>query len=91
MTNTEKADAVDALSWTWEIVDILPVVGLSSSSYYYRRSAAGSPDKYCSIRVEIRRIFAESRNSSGYSRINAKLHREGAVVSEKVVRRLIAE
>lgn len=91
MTNAEKADVVDALSRTWKVIEILPVVGLSSSSYYYRRSVGGSADKYADVRAEVRRLFKESRRSYGYRRIHAKLRRSGTVVFEKVVRRLMSE
>ena len=49
------------------------------------------PNKYCALREMIVRIFQDSRETYGYRRVNAVLHRDSIVVSEKVVRRIMKE
>ena len=49
------------------------------------------PDKYVTLRSEIREIFFDSGVSYGYRRIYLILKRNYITVSEKVVRRLMKE
>lgn len=49
------------------------------------------PDKHADVRRAIRDIFERNNRCYGYRRIHAVLRRHGIRVSEKVVRRLMAE
>ena len=48
-------------------------------------------DKYADIRPAVRNTFAESHETYGYRRVHAVLKKEGKIISEKVVRRLMKD
>lgn len=70
---------------------LLATVGLSSSSFYYQLKAAAAPDKYASLRKHIAATDKASHFTYGYRRIWWSLRHAGVPVSEKVVRRLMAQ
>lgn len=47
------------------------------------------PDKYFSLRIRAKELFDENKNRYGYRRLHALLKREGIIVSEKIVRRIM--
>ena len=49
------------------------------------------PDKYLSYRAQITAIFQENRGVYGYRRIYLALKREGVILSEKIIRRIMKE
>ena len=49
------------------------------------------PDKYLSCRAQITSIFHENRDVYGYRRIYLALKREGVILSEKIIRRIMKE
>ena len=71
-----------------EITDFLKI---SKSSYEYHRARMWWPDKLASLRERITALFWENRAVYGYRRIWGDLKAEGIRVSEKVVRRIMAE
>lgn len=66
-------------------------MGLPRSTYYHARAAMHRPDKYAELRRDIARRFADSRGRYGYRRIWLGMRSSGTTVSEKVVRRIMAE
>lgn len=60
---------------------------ISKSSYEYCRAK----DKRAQLRIDIRRIFDGAGGTRGYRYVHNELREGGVVVSEKVVRRLMAE
>ena len=60
---------------------------ISKSSYEYCRAK----DRHAQLRADIRRIFDGAGGRRGYRYVHNELREEGAAVSEKVVRRLMAE
>ncbi len=48
-------------------------------------------DKYSSVRRKITELFHENAGRYGYRRLHGLLKREGIILSEKVVRRLMQE
>ena len=82
---------VDALKDKYPLPLLLGKLGLPKSSYYYRETSLKKQDKYSGIRKRISALFNENSGRYGYRRIHALLSREGTVISEKVVRRIIAE
>lgn len=91
LTNPEKALLVDALRNEYPLKELLVCVGLARSSYFYHRRLRSRPDKYEDLRSRIIKHFWANRGRYGYRRIHARLVREAIRVSEKVVRRLMAE
>ena len=91
LTNKEKVELVDALRDKYSLKELLDCLKLARSSYFYRRKIALLPDKYEKLRHHIKRLFDENYGCYGYRRIHALLVREGICVSEKIVRRIMAE
>lgn len=91
MSNLEKVGIVDAMGDRYSRLTMRRYLGLSQSSYYYTRAILVAEDKYYEIRGKIRSIFEDSNSTYGYRRIWGELKNEGARLSEKVVRRLMAE
>ena len=90
-TNREKTMVIDALREKYPLNELLAVVAISKSSYFYQKKALSRPDKYASLRKEVRDAFGKSKCVYGYRRIHAALRKNGITCSEKVVRRLMLE
>ncbi|AUB78259.1 transposase [Spiribacter roseus] len=91
LSNREKTLLVDALKGAYRLSELLKAVQLPRSSYYYQREALQRPDKYAEARQAIATIFENNYRCYGYRRIGESLRRDGAALSEKVVRRLMSE
>ena len=66
-------------------------LNIFKSSYYYQRKTFALPDKYQALKETITVLFNENRKCYGYRRIWASLKQIGTTVSEKVIRRLMAQ
>lgn len=75
----------------YSLPELLLKLGLSRSSYYYQKKIQKRIDKYASLKEKIRKIFFESRQCYGYRRIYGILRRDGIILSEKVIRRIMFE
>ena len=91
LKNSEKAMIVDALKNKYSLPLLLKKLKLPRSSYYYRKHINPTSDKYKELRLRIRNLFYKNRSRYGYRRIHCLLRKEGIVVSEKVVRRIMKE
>ena len=91
LSNREKAVIIDALKSKYSLPYLLEKLHLPKSSYYYQEKNLSQPDKYFSLRIRIKELFAESKKRYGYRRIHALLKREAIVVSEKIIRRIMQE
>lgn len=90
LTNKEKTLVIDALRKEFPLKDLLLVMCISKSSYCYSHNALAN-DKYKELRMQVRNIFEENDFRYGSLRIWTVLKRNGTVVSEKVVRRIMRE
>lgn len=90
LTNREKAVVIGALRKNYALKDLLVIFGMAKSSYCYQQMAL-TVDKYADIRPAVRNTFAESHETYGYRRVHAVLKKEGKIISEKVVRRLMKD
>lgn len=91
LSNREKTQLVDALRGTYPLSEIITQLQLPRSSYFYHKARMGAPDKYSDIRRSVADIFDLNHRCYGYRRVHVILRRCGTRVSEKVVRRLMAE
>ena len=84
---------VDALKDKYSLPLLLKKLKLSKSSYYYQEHSMKSPDKYATLRNQIREIFYNNKERYGYRRIWTLLTtgEEAITISEKVVRRIMKE
>lgn len=90
LPNGKKIILVDALRNEFPLQEILSALALCRSTYYYQRKAR-TRDKYAKLRIRIRAISTSNYGCYGYRRTHAILASEGILVSEKVVRRIMAE
>ncbi len=91
LTNKEKTSLIDALRKMYPLNELLKILELSRSSYYYQKSASIKPDKYADLRDQVKLVFTENLSRYGYRRIYAIVKGDGKVVSEKVIRRIMSE
>ena len=91
LSNREKTVIIDALKTKYSLSHLLKKLHISKSSYYYQEKVLFYPDKYLSLRIHIKELFTENKNRYGYRRVHALLKREGIVVSEKIIRRIMKE
>ena len=91
LANKEKASLIDALRMIHPLNELLMMTDMSKSSYYYQRNVQGQPDKYATLRLEMKKAFTENRGCYGYRRLHAVIKNKGMVVSEKVVRKIMGE
>jgi len=91
LTNREKTQVVDALKATYPLSELLRIVGLARSSYFYHKTRLRPRDKYGDVRNAMVAIFDSNHRCYGYRRIHAMLRQHDIRISEKVVRKLMAE
>lgn len=91
LTNREKVLVIDALRPRYRLSKLLTQLEIAKSSYHYAKASGLRPDKRANERILLREIFEESRRTYGYRRLWWKLRAGGLIVSEKVIRRLMAE
>lgn len=93
MSNMEKAMLIDELRLETDrpLRELTGSLRISKSSYEYCRAKLRAKDRHAQLRADIRRIFDGAGGTRGYRYIHNELREEGTVVSEKVVRRLMAE
>lgn len=70
---------------------LIEIAGIPRSTYYYYSKQMDRPDKYASVKAEIRRIYEENRKRYGYRRITAKLKGTPHYVNHKTVQKLMRE
>jgi transposase InsO family protein/transposase-like protein len=91
LTNREKATAIGALRKRHPLNELLECLSMTKSSYFYHCAVLFLPDKYSELRERVRAAFALADGRYGYRRIHAVLTKDGGIVSEKVIRRLMSD
>ena len=64
---------IDALRAKHPLNELLAMMDMPKSSYFYQREAQRRPEKYTALRAWVKRMFAESRSCYGYRRIHAAI------------------
>ena len=62
---------------------------MARSTFYYYLKKSKMPDKYATIKEEIRAIYHENQGRYGYRRITMELHNRGYRINHKTVQRLM--
>ena len=78
---------VDRLRPRYSLRSMACLLRIAPSSYHYHHARIGV-DKDAGLRARVARAFADSKGRYGYRRVKAAL---GTGVSEKVIRRIMAE
>lgn len=90
LTNREKAIVINALREQYQLKDLLEVLNMAKSTYCYQVQTL-KLDKYADLREQVRLIFNQSERRYGYRRVHAKIIANGTIISEKVIRKLMAQ
>ena len=77
LNNREKTKIADALRQTYPLTELLHVLGLARSSYFYHQAALKAGNKYATIRTMLTDIFNSNYQCYGYRRLHAMLRHEG--------------
>lgn len=91
LTNREKVYLIDALRKKYKLKELLPALMISKSSYCYQVQCINREDKYKELRSRIKELFDINKERYGYRRIHCLLKKNGIIVSEKVVRRIMSD
>ena len=93
MTNMEKTVLINGLRQRTgrPLKELIGFLRISKSSYEYCRGAMAAGDKYAGIRAKVVSIFDAADGRRGYRYVRHRLAAQGSGVSEKVVRRIMAE
>lgn len=82
---------IDTLKNKYSLPKLCQKLNLAKSIYYYQEKALHAEDKYLDLRKKIIQLFHDNRNICGYRKIHILLRKEGIVVSEKVIRRIMKQ
>ena len=85
LTNREKASLIDALRTKYPLNDLLQMLKIAKSSYFYQVQIQKKPEKYSNLREEVKTVFYENQRRYGYRRIHAEIRRRFGMISEKVI------
>ena len=91
LTNKDKAIIIDVLKQNYKLKELLSVLKISKSSYFYAFKALLKQDKYLEARYTIRQIFIDNKSVYGYRRIKSELKKKGIILSDKVIIRIMKE
>src|SRR5699024_8691007 len=71
LTNQEKTILIDALRPKYKLSQLLTIIDIPKSSYFYHKKQLALPDKYNDVRAQIIDIFKKNKRRYGYRRIHA--------------------
>lgn len=83
LTNKEKTQLIDALCSKYSIIELLRILDLPKSSYYYHRKQLATTDKYLKERSLIVQLFHDNKGRYGYRRIYCSLKLLGILYLKK--------
>lgn len=82
---------VSELRHKYKLIDLLKLVGIPRSTYYYCLQRIQQPDKYAELKEVIRQIYSENKGRYGYRRITMELHNRGYIINHKTLQRLMKQ
>jgi putative transposase len=80
---------VHELRHKYPVVELLKVVALPRSSFYYWDKSRQQPDKRAGIKQLIKTIFDRHKGRYGYRRVALELHNRGERLHPNTVQRLM--
>lgn len=70
--------------------DLLRLIGLARSTFYYQVQCQQKPDKYVELKEKIQQVYHDEKGRYGYRRVALVVRKDGMLVNKKVVERLMA-
>ncbi|WEK28789.1 MAG: IS3 family transposase [Candidatus Pseudomonas phytovorans] len=86
----EKVLIVSRLKPRFPLPDLLRLVGLARSTFYYQVQAQQKPDKYAELKEQIQQVYRKEKGRYGYRRVALVIRKGGVLVNKKVIERLMA-
>ena len=91
ITNKEKVLIVSALKSEYKLKELLNIVNLTKSTYFYEIKLIDF-DKYSNERSILKQLFYDNYMCYGYRRLKIVYEKEtGKTISEKIIRRIMKE
>lgn len=85
-TNQEKVEIIRSLRDQYPLTELLKVLHLSKSSYFYTLHTSETKDKELENQLI---VIRQSHPNYGYRRMTAMLRKEGVIINEKRVLRVV--
>lgn len=82
---------MSALRQQFPLAELLKLMGLPRSTFYYRQAALKAEDKYRDVKEQIKTVFHRHKGRYGYRRVCETLRQAGRVINGKTVKRLMDE
>ncbi|NMY82471.1 IS3 family transposase, partial [Pseudomonas rhodesiae] len=80
---------VTELRQDFPLADLLKLLGLARSTYYYQLKVMGVADRFVSVKASIQSLQQEHKGRLGYRRMTLELRKERLQINGKTVRRLM--
>ncbi|WP_225362187.1 IS3 family transposase, partial [Fructilactobacillus sanfranciscensis] len=84
-----KAAIINSLRHKYHFKDLLNYWNMPRSTYYYEIKRYEEPDKYETIKNEIKAIYKNSRETYGYRRVFIMLRKKGFKICAQTTRKLM--
>ncbi len=69
--------------------DLLRLIGLARSTFYYQVQSQQKPDKYAELKEKIQQIYHKEKGRYGYRRVALVIRKGGVLVNKKVIEKLM--
>ncbi|MFP3408473.1 IS3 family transposase, partial [Pseudomonas sp. SIMBA_065] len=73
----EKVLIVSKLKRRFPLPDLLRLIGLARSTFYYQVQSQQKPDKYAELKERIRQVYHKEKGRYGYRRVALAIRKEG--------------
>ncbi|WP_085983125.1 IS3 family transposase [Pseudomonas asplenii] len=87
----EKTLIVSKLKGRFPLAELLQLLELARSTFYYQVKSQQKPDKYAVLKEWVQRVYHEQKGLYGYRRVALTIRNQGTLINKKVVERLMAD
>ncbi|MEB6592732.1 IS3 family transposase, partial [Pseudomonas asiatica] len=85
----EKVLIASKLKHRFPLPDLLRLIGLARSTFYYQVQSQQKPDKYAELKEKIQQIYHKEKGRYGYRRVALVIRKGGVLVNKKVIEKLM--
>ncbi|MBO9155433.1 IS3 family transposase [Chitinophaga sp. MAH-28] len=87
----QRVKAIRELRREYALELLLKIAGMARSTYYYGLRQLDQPDKYATVKSQVRSIYHTHKGRYGYRRIMLSLRQSGYSINHKTVWRIMKE
>ncbi|QXH45364.1 IS3 family transposase [Pseudomonas xanthosomatis] len=89
-TNTrQKVLIASKLKPRFPLPDLLRLIGLARSTFYYQVQSQQKPDKHAELKEKIQQVYHKEKGRYGYRRVALVIRKGGVLVNKKVIEKLM--